>query len=284
MPPVSHYALGGLGKMMHHFFKDTWGSWLAQNYFEAEHSSAYIGLINLLLLIVFCFNLKNHIKNKDTKNLYLKLIVLLLILSVLTMPPYITIKGINIYLPSYLLASYVPMFRSLVRLSVFVNLIVFILSAVQLQALVDKYKVSKFVLATILILFASELVLPVKFTQVYREKEMYSDLAKINVNHDYIAIYPTARSGEGLLNMPYQQSPLINPPGYIRDQIGFNYKDFTDNLPMPEALEPFRQLGGKYIVVYKDIKPLELEKFLQSDNIVLIKDYQQAYLYEVKAL
>lgn len=281
MPPVSHPITGDTGKFILDLFKNKWGSWLAQNYFEAEHSSAYLGLINMVFILMFLYR-KIKTRSFDAKDNLNILFVVAIVLTVLTMPPYITVGGLKIYNITYLIANAVPIFRSLIRLAVIINAIVLILSIVQFQYLINKYKLPSIIIFVLSFVLAFDYTIPFTIVNVYKNSDMYTEIGELNKDKNYLAIYPNKYTGEGLINMKFHRSPLINPPGYIRTEIGFNSKNFTDDLSTQINLDKFKSIGGKYIILYKDINQDELNEFMNSPYLIMLKEYNEAYLFELK--
>lgn len=231
LPSVDNPFYGEISEKFIDFLQYKWGYFLAQNYFKSEHTSTYLGITNIILGFFGVIYIKNN-KKKNRGSFYI-LILTSIILIILTMPPLITISGINIYMPSYLLYTIFPMFRTLSRLGIYILLILLIFS---LYGLVDiknrlhnmayahpKIYGLKHTCSPILIIFfllaMSEFWVPMKITNVSGGTEIFKNLGADKIGIAELITYPQNKEILGYITFPYHRQRISNPDdfcGYIK--------------------------------------------------------------------
>jgi len=290
-PPLENPLVGFIGEKIVLFFKENFTNSWTQNYFIPEMQSLYFGLSNILILIIGFRLLKKDIKVfEQLKNLG----IIGIILSVITLPPYFTVKGITIYLPSFLIWKIFPMFRVLARASIFEYLILLTIVGVCATLIIKKYKKIGILITSALITFSFlEHLIPYKITQISETPEIYKYMGKaLNKNYSAI-IYPQSFTKNYFFWMPTHQTPITNPSGFKFGD--FDSNKFTKEINTCEGLKMARYLGVKYLIVYnqenevsffKNNKNLkQLFKFnernnLKETNYLLLKINNISYLPE----
>ena len=194
------------------------------------------------------------------------------------MPPYFSVSGYNIYTPSYILYLIFPMFRSLSRFVIFMQINFFIIAALSLNELLTKYRIKTLIVFVFFIFwFTLDFSLNYKTTSVSINYEINKFLFENNKENSMIAVYPNSFRNEFLLNMPYYEKPLFNPSGLVRNEINFDSGKFTSNLDSCENLNYFYKFNGKYIVIknYEDYIFININKlptvFESKSERILIK-------------
>ena len=185
-------------------------------YFDAEHSVSYFGF-TILIIFVIQFIRKKIIFNK---NFYL--LILLLLFS---LPPYIVVKGIYIYLPSYIIYELFPAFRIISRMNIFsfFFLIVVILESFKKENLNDK----KYLITILAALAILELFVPLKVS-VIKDNKVYNYIRENYKSEKNLIFYPGETPNSKIVDMIYYRIKLINPQNYISGD--FNSEEFTKNL------------------------------------------------------
>ncbi len=106
----------------------------------AHEKTIYLGIINIFLFFSGAFLL---IKSRSFRQKYGKLtatlMVVSLLLSVISLPPYVFFKGYTIYLPSFFLYKVFPMFRAYSRLGIVILMLATVISSLVLSHLADVF-------------------------------------------------------------------------------------------------------------------------------------------------
>lgn len=190
-------------------------------YFDNEHSVTYFSLI---LITIFIYQtIKGKIK--FTKNLYF-----LIFLIGISFPPYIAIKGINIYLPSYLFYELFPQLRVLSRINIF-SFLIFLKIIYDSISFENLSKSKKYLVYFILILSILDLQTNYKVSKI-QNNNVYEFLKNQTDIKSQVIFYPYDIADESIKNMIYFQRKVINPSGY--EVNNFNSKEFTKNLSCEE--------------------------------------------------
>ena len=147
VPPVNHPVLGKMAQSIYDRLSGT-GYFLFDDFFWEEHSAVFLGWANLTLagFAVLKALRSRHLGISNSKFLISKteeghtkqirtFFWLAIILAFLSGPPFFTIAGLKVYLPSYVLMKLFPMFRTLSRLGAPILLCVLVLAGYGLQFL-----------------------------------------------------------------------------------------------------------------------------------------------------
>jgi hypothetical protein len=173
LPSVSNPFFGHLSQQTLDFLWNDWQYFLAQKiHYETEHTASYLGWVNFILAGAGCVWIIRRWREK------IEILVLGIVgiaLVVVSMPPYMTISGLTVYMPSQLLLEVFPMFRTLTRLGVIVLLIQLIFTGFGYLMIIDWFK-SKFklrvlpylVVTPLLVFSLAEFFVPIKITNIFK--------------------------------------------------------------------------------------------------------------------
>ncbi|MBU1017208.1 hypothetical protein KJ678_03565, partial [Patescibacteria group bacterium] len=166
LPPLANPVLGKtITRPVLDWMENSWGYFLADDYFTKEHGGDFLGWFNLtLFLIAITFAIKDIVKNvkcqmsnvksykisslcevkaqnhksfysEDFLKLVLTLALTIVLLFLFTMPPFFTVGGHKIYTLGFVLYKFFPMFRVTARLGVVILMGVLVINGVFLQSL-----------------------------------------------------------------------------------------------------------------------------------------------------
>ena len=244
--PSTHPLFGNFTKETINYFSETKNYWIFKNYFPYEHNASFIGFTVLVLTIISQINQKTK-NNKIIKNL----LFLNIFLFIFSMPPYFALSGKNIYTPSYLLYLIFPMFRTLSRIVIFIQINFFLISAITLDEITKFLSIKKFAFILIIIFWGMSLdyIMNYKFTNISVLNETSNFLKNNNSENTMISVYPNSFRNDFLLNMTSYEGPYFNPSGLVRSDINFDSGKFTSNLDSCDSLIYFEAFNGKFIVI-----------------------------------
>ncbi len=276
VPSVDHPFLGGVSYEFYDVLENKWKYFLADDYNINEHGGLYLGIFNI---IVFVCALKN-IRKKDSversnKYLYLFMFVFLLLLSG---PPFFTLAGFKIYLPSYLIASYVPFFRVLSRLFIFAFVPFLLIVALELANFVKK-PTNYIVLGLYLVIALYDFSLPTRLLSPDNMPRMYQELVKDSTSVGPLVIYPESESIQALHWQRYYKLPIVNPRGYKR--VDYQNDKFTKNLTTQSGIDQARELGAASLLVKDTENQSFHESFEVLEGVVLVAQYDRYYLFRL---
>lgn len=285
LPSTDNPLFGNLSYQVINFLQNNWGNFLAQNYFKSEHSSSYLGILNIILGIIgiyFVFKNKTKIELFAKYKKEISIFLLFILLVIISMPPYFTINNTKIYMPSYLLYSVLPMFRVIVRLGIFTLLFWMVFVNYGYDFLIQKLKLGNkkiplyLLLISILTVSLLEFYIPFKLTDVSKSPQIYSDLKVISDKEDKFVVYPESKSTQAYFWKLEHQRDIVNFTNehIIEGQIVTN-NTFTENIPSCKGIESLKKLNIKYLVVFKnEVEKKERLEFLNK-NLKLISSYNQ---------
>ncbi len=266
------------------------GNYLTQNYFKAEHSASYLGWVNLLLAFAGIFYMFRHKTSSQTLSLlnYSALLTTIVGLIILTMPPSITINGVTLYTPSYILFKVFPMFRVLARAGALIGFLILIFTGFGYLALINLATAKKIprraiqLILLILGLFSvAEFFIPLKITHVGTPPKVYAFIGETDVLKSPMVIYPYNKTNGAYFWLTTHNQPLINPRMYENRETGFKSEDFTKLLNAPNGLEKAHDMGAKYLVYfYEDDKKESADFFSYSPLLEHVADFSETGLDE----
>ena len=314
LPSVDNPFFGGLSQNALDRFSNG-GNYLTQNYFKAEHSASYLGWTNLILLAV---GLAGRVlcrptdgqesgthpedgKHPPTPQTAAEsasppnlpaLLITVIGLTILTMPPAITVNGGTIYTPSYILFKVFPMFRVLARMGVLILFLTLIFTGHGYLALIKLWitkKMSRRVVRSvllILVLFSiAEFFIPLKITHIGTPPKIYTYIGTTDSLKSPITVYPYNKTNEALFWMTTYSQPLINPRTYENKGTNFAASDFTKLLNTTNGLEKARYMGAKYLVYfYADDKRESADFFATTPLLTRIDELKEGNLGEERII
>ncbi len=278
LPPLENPLFGSITKNALEIGYKT-NYFLADDYFAKEHSGNYFGLLFsfvTLITVIYLLAKKPTILGKEAK-IYLILYILFFILM---LPPYFTVSGIRFWTPGYLIFKLFPMFRVTARLSILQLFSLVVMAGYVFDYFFTVMKPRNAVILTlVLALFTlSEVFVPVTVYKETAGSEVYDYLSKNVPICAKVAVYPGAQSEVALLTLPKHNKLLLNPVDYrVSD---YDYSEFTSQLPTTSGFGKFSELGGEYLVVFKEDLSAEARVFF-SNNISLqnVAEFPSAYVY-----
>lgn len=280
LPSVDNLFLGSISQnILTHLEQDP-SFWLAKNYFKSEHSASYLGLLN-----IFVFVLGVYFSIKKRNNITLPIILSIIILFLLSMPPFFTVSGIKIYMPSMLLYTYFPMFRSLARLGIIIYVLFLIIVGYGYEYIYNTFRnkyLASFIVFSIFLLNLFTFIIPLKLNHLGDIPEHYLYI-KTNTEPDAkLVIYPYGKNQDPILWMTTHQRRILNTRYYKNAALDFDSEVFTETLNTCEGILEAAKYGGDYLLYFytQDTSnpttlagfskcPLlkELAKFDYKDNI-----------------
>jgi len=279
LPSPKNPLLGNISNRAYRLIDNT-GYFLADDYFHLEHSANYLGMLFLITCTFFGVFAFKKSKQKTKSALLIYLFVCLSVFF-LTMPPYFTLLGVRIYTPGQLLYMFFPLFRVTARMSVLIHLGLLLLCATSVDALVRlKLVNSKYVktfLSIVLVVTMTEVYIPPKILKFDKEPEVYKSLGLLGKTSSRFAVYPYSKTREALFWLPVHQKLLINMREYSDEDVVS--VEFTERLPTDSGVKDFGDMGGEYLVVFKNIPEADLVFFKNNDALELVGDYSDSYLF-----
>jgi hypothetical protein len=285
LPSTDNPLFGSISNQVINFLQNEWGNFLTQNYFKSEHSSSFLGILNIVLGITGIYFVSKSYQKKELIVKYKKeisIFILFILLVIISMPPYFTISNTKIYMPSYLLYSVLPMFRVIARLGIFTLLFWMVFVNYGYGFLIQKLKLGNkklslyILLSFILTISLLEFYIPFKLTDVSKSPQIYSDLRIISDKADRFVVYPESKSTQAYFWKLEHQRYIVNFTNeHIIDGQIITNNTFTENIPSCNGIEILKKHNIKYLVVFKnEVEKKEKLEFLNR-NLKLIKSYNQ---------
>lgn len=259
--------------------KDT-GYFLADDYFQGEHDGHFFGyafyLVFITVTITYIFQVKKKIIFPNNPYL-IKYLILVTALLILSLPPFITISGITVYMPSYLLFKLFPMFRSLTRLSVLELLLMLMSLGYMLEVIrIKSSRMLKIFTLLVVLIIIAETYVPLKIYRIPPTPSIYMYMGE-NLNKTKFLVYPYSKTQEALFYLPYHKQELLNIRYYSSNI--YSSEELTKILNTDLGLEESKKIGSEYLVVFKDISKDDLNFFMSSNVIKYVMEFEDAYLF-----
>jgi len=236
-----------------------------------EHT-LYLGWIPLALaFIALKKSWKARKKINSKEYFYINFFIFLAVLSwILSQPPWWSIFGFKIYMPSFFMYKLLPMFRASGRFGILLMLAIAVLSAFGLRAVLEKFKSGKSKIAAAILLFG--LVIfefwnypPLRVIDVEKVSQAYYWL-KEQPGDIIIAEYPLDAGSPNELYKFYQtvhEKRMIN--GTTPYSYANNIAKTIVKLSDQNTAGILKGMGVKYVLVHR-------ENYLYSD---LVKDKEE---------
>lgn len=261
IPPKSSVFFGQYSREIYARLEST-GNYLLNDYTEDEAAGSFMGwhFVAGVFFVAFLLT-RSRVKStglerfeniRTNRGLILRLFFLAFVILAITMPPSITIKGIPIYTPSYLLYYLVPVFRTMVRWSVVIYLIVlcinYFLFLDILSMLKKKVYRGAFLVLFMLFNFVSFAVhIPVQ--DISNPPEEIAFLVNIGNKPVPYAVYPKGDYYSTFWVLAHENY-LVNPVNLVNVETGFNSNEFTQMLTTEQGIDDTRAIGVEYLVYY----------------------------------
>lgn len=302
IPPKESVYFGQLSRNIYQRIEDT-DYYLANDYTEEEAAGSYFGwhiligglFVGLVLIKIYFSKSKKQALVNTFPHIYAnnKIIVqaFLVIIGILfiSQPPSFTISGITIYTPSYILYMVAPVFRSLVRFSVVINLLMlvinFFLYVDLINLLGEDHKKSKVYNIVVLSSFVvlSYFLLAINIPTI-RKRDLPPEFKYLeskylaSLNQKTIAVYPKGNY-RTIFWAQVHGHKLLNPADYIDYDTGFSSNKLSKNLNTLEGLTFARENNTDVIIYY--IRDSEDAK-MQNQNIEFFKENFGPITYQSK--
>ncbi len=289
--PVDNPFYGKLTTNVVDYLQNDVGHWLTQNYFMREHSASFLGITNIMMAFLGFYHVFRLKKADEEKRIILKrLAFIALIIFVITLPPYITLKGFTLYLPSYLMYLVFPMFRSIVRLSILVGLITILFSGFGYKEIFERIKNKTVAYITVGIIFliaVSEFIVPIQITDVSTPPKIFTYIKENTTENAVFALFPPEDSNVMLFWIKEHKRTFINPRGYVSAEFQFDSESFTDKITTCEGILEARNLGVTHILLLgRENKPYtqQREDILRTNLVVKETDIEEDFstIYSIK--
>lgn len=255
----------------------------------------FVSLAGLLLAVSLLFRSKEFRKNYGRPTVIL--ILSSLSLFVISMPPYIFLKGTTFYLPGYFLYQIAPTFRTYSRLGIFVLMLV-VLTASLAASYLSKKLVGKLLITFYLLLFifsAFEFAnIPPSKVEALKMPQGLDYISKQTGDFNFV-VYPKEFNVADL---------LVFQPQFKKGFLNFHsqspyYKLWEDlgDFRNPKAVEFLSALGIEYAVFQKElifptpnpVDDLWYTRALRGDLGTLnawfkpVADFKDSAVFQVKA-
>ncbi|MEK7595143.1 MAG: hypothetical protein AAB443_00925 [Patescibacteria group bacterium] len=274
IPPPSNPILGGLGQRMISTIKST-NYFLADDYFEGEHAASFYGYS---LYILFGTLFITLVKKKKVPKESIFWLLQALVLFLIALPPFISLNGIKIYTPGFLLFKFFPMFRVSTRLGIFI-LFFCILALAELikvyYPLVVRKRLFVFCVFTAFIVSIIEVFVPVKIFKYEDPPDVYVYL-KAKTDGSTFVVFPYSKTKEALFWLPVHQKFLLNPRGAFFKN--FYSETFTKALNTNEGIFKLKDYNVRYLIVFKNSKEADLKEILTHPLLQLEAEFEDSYL------
>lgn len=229
---------------------------LADDYQASEHAASYFGLSFIGLVVFATVNLIVVKPGKAILFDYLRYLCMAVGVTLLMLPPYITIFGYTIYTPGQLIYLLFPMFRVTVRLSVLVHLLmlIFVGEVLFRRSPISLSQKQRLLVLALLALSMFEMFVPPKFEIRNIPGDMYVSLiTKVSDDSKIVAL-----SGS-LLNDAMYWLSLHKKMIYTEDYIKSDDADYI--------LVPADKINTEEYAKYKQNR----EIYLDHNGAILLK-------------
>src|SRR3990167_8250421 len=281
IPPVKNPWLGSFSADVLENIKQS-NYFLADDYFANEHQGNYFGfvfLITSLTLVIWSY--KNSIESRKKIAIYMLCNILLYSLM---FPPFLTISGINIYTPGIIIYKYFPMFRVTSRFSIILLLNLLIIMAYIIDKNFEKIKKKIKYINIIIISFTAitliETFIPFDFVKKEIPPNVYLFLNKNTSENTIFAVYPNNATLDALYWVYAHKRNLLNPKYYSSQYM--DSEEFTKNLNTNEGIYKLLEFDGEYLIVFKNITREDREFFENEQNLTIVNEFEDSYLYKVE--
>jgi len=292
LPSTEHPVFGGFTSMF--IGSSIYGKSLT------EHN-LYLGLVALVLAIFgIRFYKRNKIKDRSVSSDGFAIIFFLCLgvtAWLFSQPPWWTIFGFKLYMPSFIVYKALPMFRAYCRFGILLSFAVSILAAFGIKYILMKHESSTRKKAICLLLFAlicfdfwnnpATHVLELRnYPEVYDWVKAQGDVV--------IAEYPLDCESPNdfyKFNQTIHEKKIINgtPPGTVANKVAFSITDLSKK----KTAAVLRYLGARYVIVHEQDyeeselvdKINELKGIKTNSGLKLVKEYMgdKIRVYEVVA-
>jgi hypothetical protein len=250
IPPGSSLFFGDLHTAFYNKVRST-GNYLTQNYSEDEMAGSYLGWHFILgaAVMFYLVVLRNKAGTQDTSKIITKCFWIIGVILLISGPPSVTVAGFKLYTPSYLLYYILPVFRSLVRWSAVLYLLVLVINYYlvidlysKIQSRLFKYLFVVSCIGLNFVVFAIKLPI----IDVSNPPKDVVTLSKLDGRS--LVYYPEA-DYYALFWSQVVKKEIINPKNTI--VLGQPSKEFTADLLLGKGLDLFAKSNTRYLIYNK---------------------------------
>lgn len=286
LPSVDNPFFGQMSQRLLDRLAST-NNYLTQNYFKAEHSASFLGWVTILVALIGVAGVSSRTPQTPHPLPHTRLTLPLLLticgLVILTIPPAVSINGLQIYTPSYLLFKAFPMFRVLSRMGIIIMLFTLTFAGYGYKTLSDfllkkniGLTIVRWVLSLLTLFSVAQLYVPPKITHVGTPPRIYSYLGQMDPLKSPVVVYPYNKTNEAIFWLTTHQKALINPRSYSYKATNFDSEVFTNLLKTTRGLEHAKTLGARYLVYFYETNQKESSDFFATSTLLTkIGDFKE---------
>lgn len=280
LPPVDNPFFGWITENFIDYFSVSTKNYLFNNYFKSEHSISFLGILNLIMSLIGIYQVLKF-EDRKVKSIVNPLVVTFIAIVLISMPPKVTLNGLDILLPSYINYEIFPMFRVLSRIGVFALFITLIFTGFGYKFIVNKFKIGKYYLFIFFSISLIEFFIPLKITYSSTVPNMYQYISNQLPSNSIISVYPESRTRDYLYWIPFIKRPFANPKDFVSTDGKFISSEFTKNLNTAMGIEYAKERGINYILIFEDELSTNTKIFLNNSPL-LIKKYNSYDNYSLQ--
>ena len=250
LPSIDNPFLGSLSLKAYTFIKSFSQDFKTQMPYPHE-TTVFLGFFSI---VFFAITLVLVLKRKISDPLVPILLSTITVLFLSSLPPFMVIKGITFYFPSFFLHRFFPMFRSYGRLGIFVLPIFAAVASLGFSYLIKNLdrgrKILVIVFSVLFILFEFANVPPFRVTSFARIPAVYNWLK--NQSGDPIVLeYPkNFNLSEGEL---FQRFHLKKTANWHSGSPYFALWNHVENIYDPQSFEILSGLGVSYVIFHEKL-------------------------------
>jgi hypothetical protein len=280
LPSVDNPFYGHISQVVINILQKFLG-WQAANYFKSEHSASYLGITNIFLAVLGLVYLRKQTNfSVGKRNFLMRIFIVGVAFFLISMPPYFSLFGIKIYMPSYLLGVTIPVFRVLARVSFIIYIVNLLFAGYGILFILSKFESRKnlsYILVTWLLLISlSELYIPIKITKITESPKVFDYLKDSTENSDKIITYPYNKVITSQLWMNGRIDRLINMRYIMNIGKSLDSENFTKSLVTTEGLGCAKSLGAEYLIYFYESDPdRKINQEFLNNSAILLQDFSE---------
>lgn len=222
----------------------------------AHERTIYLGIINIFLFFSGAFLLRRSCSFRQKYGkLVITLIAAIFLLSLISLPPYIFLKGYTIYLPSFFLYKVFPMFRTYSRLGIIILMLITVVSSLVLSHLAQLFsrrrnlRLTAYGLLLVLALFDFLNIPPLKVIDL-KTPPSYLWLSKQPGSFSLIEYPEDFNVAESLFFQRVHQKGVLN---FHSQSPYFGLWEAFANFQLPRTSRVLEALGVRFALFHKTL-------------------------------
>lgn len=253
IPPPDHPVFGKYELPIHLKIRSLTNDYKSISAFLPERV-IYFGWITFIFTLVGVFL---GWKRKVSREFIVVTLGTLLLIFLISLPPFVYVKGVKVLLPSYFLYQILPVFRVYARLGSIILLLVIPLLALGLSFWLGKFKgAGKIIISTLVsgvILFEFLNFPPFHVSDFGKIPQSYKWLSEQPGSFGIIEYPRTYDVPDSLIYQRIHKKPIFNPVGEGRETKYWVLWPLLENLGSPISGSVLSSLGVKYAVVHTEV-------------------------------